>query len=82
MKNHIRSLQEDIHSLQIEKQHLQDDANSLQMENLFLKEQVASFQDDFEIVVDQKIKEKIVSLGYWNGRDGFPFQLLHEYHGL
>lgn len=62
MKNHIRSLQEDIHSLQIEKQHLQDDANSLQMENLSLKEQVASFQDDFEIVVDQKIKEKIVSL--------------------
>ena len=62
MKNHIRSLQEYIHSLQIEKQHLQDDANSLQMENLSLKEQVASFQDDFEIVVDQKIKEKIVSL--------------------
>lgn len=27
-------------------------------------------------------KEEIVSLGYRNGRDGFPFQLFHEYHGL
>lgn len=62
LRNHIRSLQDDISSMQIEKQQLQDNASSLQMENLSLKEQIDSFQDDFEIVVDQKIKEKILSI--------------------